>query len=135
MKKLVKGKLSDRELSCILHILEKEDMPDVVLFDDIKSILKNYSKKERLFKKSLDLGLRYDLINSESLEFIATLKNLNQQNDENQDKDIETIFKNIIELQTVKTLNDSKQVATIDFEQLIDFLFMKYQIRCPTQKV
>lgn len=29
------------------------------------------------------MGLRYDLITSESLEFIATLKNLNSQNDEN----------------------------------------------------
>ena len=42
LKKLLKGDMSDKELSCILHILEKDDMPDVVLFEDIKSIIKNY---------------------------------------------------------------------------------------------
>lgn len=38
--------LTDKELQCILHILSKEDLQGIILFDELKQLIKDFTKKE-----------------------------------------------------------------------------------------
>ena len=68
--------LSDKEVQCLLHILVREDLEGVILYDELKSLIKNYIQKEKKFMKSISQGIRYDLLGGspELLAFIQQIK-------------------------------------------------------------
>ncbi len=47
-----------------------EELQGVILYDELKTLLKNYVKKEKMFKRSLKAGLRYDLLSEDVLKFL-----------------------------------------------------------------
>lgn len=64
--------IQEKEIQCVLHILVRDDLQGVVLYDEFKSLIKNYLKKEKKFSKSISQGIRYDLFGGapEMLAFI-----------------------------------------------------------------
>jgi len=54
--------LSEKELQCLLHVLAREDLQGVILYDEFKQVVKDYQKKEKVMRKSMELGIKYDSI-------------------------------------------------------------------------
>ena len=61
-----------------MHILVREDLEGVILYDEFKSLIKNYIQKEKKFLKSVSQGIRYDLLGGspELLAFIQQIKQI-----------------------------------------------------------
>lgn len=82
--------------------------------------------------------MRYDLINEEVLKFLQSLKVLTESDDETKEgldlkKDI--LGKAILKKDIIDDQGQEMSAEVVEFEPLMDHLFMKFQIRCPPMKV
>ncbi|CDW75229.1 UNKNOWN [Stylonychia lemnae] len=130
---------SEKQIQCLMHILIREELQGVILYDEFKALVSNYIKKEKVFQKSLQQGYRYDLINKDILDFFQHIKTLTQDNEEEQRQGkslTNEILKKVIKNQTIQN-KDGKQlkVQIVNFDDMLDHLFMAFTIRCPPMKV
>lgn len=115
-----------------------EELQGVILYDELKTLLKNYVKKEKMFLRSLKAGLRYDLINEEVFKFLQSLKVLSESEDETKeglDLKRDILGKAILKKDIIDDQGQEMSAEVVEFEPLMDHLFMKFQIRCPPMKV
>lgn len=66
-----------------------EELQGVILYDELKTLLKNYVLKEKMFKRSLSVGLRYDVLSEEALKFLQSVKALSIDDEESGKKGLD----------------------------------------------
>eukprot|EP00347_Sterkiella_histriomuscorum_P013870 403363052 len=130
---------NEKKVQCLLHILVREDLQGIILYDEFKQLLLNYAKKEKIFLKSVQQGIRYDLINQEILQFLQHVKQITVDIEETgvKGKSLtgEILQKVLINQKIVSGQGRESTVLVVDFETMLDHLFMKFSIRCPPMKV
>lgn len=77
--------LEESHVVCLLHLLVQEDedepeegntQPDskFILYDEFVELVKTYMKKELIMQQSKNLGINYDVLGKESVEFLFQLR-------------------------------------------------------------
>ena len=89
--------LDEGHIICLLHLLvqenEREGEEDdstsrYILFDEFIELVKTYMKKELIMKQSKSLGINYDILSKESVEFLFQIRsslmheNMNEQSED-----------------------------------------------------
>jgi hypothetical protein len=70
--------LQENHIICLLHLLvrEEDDKDDqdsqnkYILYDEFVELVKTYMKKELIMNQSKDLGINYDILSKQSVEFL-----------------------------------------------------------------
>ena len=79
--------LEESHVVCLLHLLVQEDddeanesgsepQPDskFILYDEFIELVKTYMKKELIMQQSKSLGINYDVLGKESVEFLFQVR-------------------------------------------------------------
>ena len=60
----------------MLHLLVQEEgeAPRIILHEEFIELVKTYMKKELIMKQSKQLGIHYDLLSKDSVEFLFKIR-------------------------------------------------------------
>ena len=88
--------------------------------------------------RSLKVGIRYDLLSQEAFNFLKELKEVISGDEENGKKALDlredVLLKIILHKDILDDEGKEMTAEVVEFETLMDHLFMKFQIRCPPMK-
>ncbi len=87
---------TEKQIQCLLHILVREDLQNVILFEEVSSMLKNFEEKESMHAAILQSGIKFQILTHEALEDLVKIKSLLEG-------DLSTILKDITYEQVVKS--------------------------------
>lgn len=75
--------VNESHIICLLHLLvqeaeedDKEDDPEnkFILFDEFIELVKTYMKKELIMEQSKNLGINYEILSKESVEYLFQIR-------------------------------------------------------------
>ena len=143
---------------------QQKQQPKFIQYDEFVELVKTYMKKELIMKQSKSLGINYDILSKESVEFLFKIRSslmheqangdfLNE-NSEDLDDDrlrhekpvpvqIREIFQSIIHRKNIQlkkkdasaaSLQQSQGVEIMDFEQMLDSVRMRLGIPHPSAR-
>ena len=142
---------------------QQDSQNKYILYDEFIGLVKTYMKKEPIMQQSQSLGINYDILSKESVEFLfrirSSLMHDNNQNinENSADEDeenfgasnspdkrpqksvpahIREIFARILKRKNIQ-LSKSKAASSVevmDFDHMLDILFMRLGIPCPGGK-
>ena len=62
---------------CLLHLLvqeEDEESAKFILYDEFVELVKTYMKKELILEESKGIGIHYEILSKESVEFLFQIR-------------------------------------------------------------
>ena len=125
-------------MQCLIHILSHEELQGIIIYDELKTLIRNYQTKEKILVRSLKVGIRYDLLSQEAFNFLKELKEVISGDEENGKKALDlredVLLKIILHKDILDDEGKEMTAEVVEFETLMDHLFMKFQIRCPPMK-
>ena len=69
--------LGESHIVCLLHLLVQEEDDEnekFILYDEFVELVKTYMKKELILEESKGLGIHYDILSKESVEFLFQIR-------------------------------------------------------------
>lgn len=124
--------LQDVEKQCLFTILQRPELANnsaddenMILYSDLVTLIRNFTRKERLVIDSERLGLDYRVLTPTTFDFLLQLKQI----------DTKTPVRKILQAHvTQEVLSDLITLDLVSFENLFDAVFMKFGVRCPDKQ-
>lgn len=152
--------LNESHVICLLHLLvqeaeqdEEDEDPDnqFILFDEFIELVKTYMKKELIMVQSKSIGIHYDILSKESVEYLFQIRStlMNSDNGDSDDEhespskqqravpnQLRNIFQDVISFKNIQMQKGSQhqRIEIMDFDQMMDVLQIKLKIGYPSNK-